>query len=80
MPFWRSRPSRWLVAAAVVAVAVAVALPLSPLGGFLGFTALPPVFWLALPVLVVSYLAMVEVAKWFLLRRATLVGDRAIHA
>ncbi len=80
VPFWRSRPSRWLVAAAVVAVAVAVALPLSPLGGFLGFTALPPVFWLALPVLVVSYLAMVEVAKWFLLRRATLVGDRAIHA
>ena len=78
VPFWRSRPSRWLVAAAVAAVAVAVALPLSPLGGVLGFTALPPLFWLALPVLVGSYLVLVEAAKWFLLRRATLVGDRAI--
>ena len=78
VPFWRSRPSRWLVAAAVAAVAVAVALPLSPLGGVLGFTALPPLFWLALPVLVGSYLVLVEAAKWFLLRHATLVGDRAI--
>ncbi len=78
VPFWRSRPSRWLVAAAVIAVAVAVVLPLSPLGGVLGFVAPPPLFWLVLPVLVVSYLVMVEAAKWFLLRRATLVGDRAI--
>ena len=36
VPFWRSRPSRWLVAAAVIAVAVAVVLPLSPLGGDAG--------------------------------------------
>ena len=39
VPFWRSRPSRWLVAAAAIAVAVAVLLPLSPLGVVLGFTA-----------------------------------------
>ncbi|HEY7942663.1 MAG TPA: magnesium-translocating P-type ATPase [Candidatus Limnocylindrales bacterium] len=78
VPFWRSRPSRWLVGAAVAAVAMAVALPLSPLGGFLGFTAPPPLFWLVLPILVASYLVLVEAAKWFLLRRVTLVGDRAI--
>ena len=80
VPFWRSRPSPWLAAAAVAAVAVAILLPISPLGGILGFAALPPLFWVVLPVLVACYLALVEAAKWFLLRRGTLGGDRAIHA
>lgn len=76
MPFWHSRPSRWLVGAAVAAVAVAVLLPLSPLGGVLGFTALPPLYWLALPFLVGLYLPLLEAAKWYLLRRGTLAaGD-----
>ena len=69
-PFWLSRPSRELAAAIVVALAVAVALPLSPLGPVLGFTALPPVFWVLLAVIVVAYLALVETAKrWFEARR-----------
>ncbi len=79
VPFWRSRPSRWLVAAAVAAVAVAVLLPISPLAGTLGFAPLPPLFWVVLPGLVAFYLALVETAKWLLLRRATLAGGAA-HA
>ena len=65
----------------MAAVAVAVVLPLSPLGGVLGFVAMPPLFWLVLPFLVLGYLALVEAAKWFLLRHATLalVGDHAIR-
>ena len=78
MPFWRSRPSRWLVAAAVAAVVVAVLLPLSPLAGTLGFVP-PPLFWVVLRGLVAFYLALVETAKWLLLRRATLAGGAA-HA
>ena len=69
-PFWKSRPSRPLVLAAAVAVAVAVLLPLSPLGSLLGFGPLPPLFWLALPCLVVLYLAIVEGAKAFVYRLA----------
>ena len=69
-PFWLSRPSRELTAAIVAALAVAVALPLSPLGPVLGFAALPPAFWLLLAVIVVAYLALVETAKrWFEARR-----------
>jgi Mg2+-importing ATPase len=67
-PFWRSRPSRPLVAAAFAAVAVAILLPLSPLAGLLGFTPLPPLFWLALASFVVAYLGLVEVAKRWVLR------------
>ncbi|HEX5465361.1 MAG TPA: magnesium-translocating P-type ATPase, partial [Candidatus Limnocylindrales bacterium] len=66
VPFWRSRPSGPLVLAAALAVAVACLLPLSPLGPILGFVPLPLAYWLALPMVVVAYLALVEVAKrWF---------------
>jgi Mg2+-importing ATPase len=65
-PFWLSRPSRELAAAIVAALAVAVALPLSPLGGLLGFSALPPAYWALLAGVVLAYLALVELAKrWF---------------
>ena len=62
-PFWHSRPSRLLVAAAVSAVTVAILLPLSPLASLLGFTALPLQFWAALVTFVVAYLVIVEIVK-----------------
>ncbi len=62
-PFWRSRPSRPLLAAALGAVLVAVALPLSPLAGLLGFSSLPALYWVVLPLLVAAYLAIVELVK-----------------
>jgi P-type Mg2+ transporter len=68
-PFWRSQPSKLLVAAAVSAVAVAVLLAISPLGGILGFAALPAPFWAALGAFVIAYLAIVEVVKRWLYRR-----------
>ena len=68
-PFWRSRPSRLLVAAAVGAVTVAIVLPISPLATLLGFSALPLQFWAALATFVVAYLAIVEVVKRRLWRR-----------
>jgi Mg2+-importing ATPase len=71
-PFWRSRPSRPLVAAALTAVTVAILLPLSPLAPILGFSPLPPLFWAALASFVVAYLAMVEVVKRWLYRKGAL--------
>lgn len=68
-PFWKSRPSPILVAAALTAVAVAVLLPFSPLAPILGFAPLPPVFWLALAIFVVVYLAIVELVKRVLFGR-----------
>jgi P-type Mg2+ transporter len=69
-PFWRSRPSRPLLAAALAAVTVAILLPISPLATLLGFTALPPLFWLALTTFVVAYLAIVEIVKRWIYRSA----------
>jgi len=63
-PFWLSRPSRQLGAAIVAALAVAVIIPLSPLGSdVMGFGALPWQFWPLLVVIVAAYLALVEVTK-----------------
>ena len=62
-PFWRSRPSRPLLGAIAGALAVAVLIPLSPLGPALGFAPLPPAFWLLLVVLVTAYLGLVELVK-----------------
>ncbi len=40
-PAWRSRPSRFLVLAAVVVALTAVAIPFSPVGALVGFQPLP---------------------------------------
>ena len=61
-PF-RSRPSGVLVAAALGAVAVAVALPWTPLGAKLGLVPLPMAFFGILAAMVVVYLAAVEAVK-----------------
>ncbi|GAA2845083.1 magnesium-translocating P-type ATPase [Paenarthrobacter ilicis] len=69
VPFFRSRPSAGLTVASLGVVAVGVALPLSPLGPWLGFDPLPVPFFLALLSMVIIYLVMVEFAKhWFFSR------------
>ncbi|MGZ6273804.1 MAG: HAD-IC family P-type ATPase, partial [Candidatus Limnocylindrales bacterium] len=84
-PFWRSRPSKELAAAIVAALAVAVILPLSPLGSVLGFDALPIAFWPLLAGIVAAYLTMVEIAKRIYDRRedrrsaSTAVAAAAVH-
>jgi hypothetical protein len=54
-------------ATVLAGVAVAAALPYTPLAGPLGFTALPLPFLLTVAVLVLCYLALVEAAKRLLL-------------
>jgi P-type Mg2+ transporter len=67
-PF-RSRPSRALTVTVLLVVAVGMVLPFTPLARVLGFTPLPPLFFLFLLVATVTYLALVEVAKRVLMRR-----------
>ncbi|WP_269044935.1 magnesium-translocating P-type ATPase [Paenarthrobacter sp. Z7-10] len=63
VPFLRSRPSGGLLLATVGVVAVGTYVPLSPLGGFLGFDPLPLPFFLALLAMTGLYLVLVEIAK-----------------
>jgi Mg2+-importing ATPase len=64
-PF-RSRPNAWLTTTSLAVVMMAVALPFTPAGGYLGFVAPPPLFFVILLGLVCGYLMAAEVAKrWF---------------
>ena len=66
IPFFRSRPSVPLVLAAFAVVIVGAVLPFTPLGHVLGFGPLPGPFFLALAGIVVCYLLLIEIGKfWF---------------
>lgn len=62
-PIWRSLPGRYLVAATVAVIGVALALPYTPLAGPLGFEALPSSFLAWVAGILAVYLALVEGAK-----------------
>ena len=67
-PF-RSRPSSILTATSLAVVAVATALPFTPLGARLGFDPLPGLFFVILAAMVVAYLVLVELVKTWFYRR-----------
>lgn len=63
---WRSRPSRWLLLSAGLALGVAVALPYTPAAAALGLVPLPGWLLLCLAGLTAAYLACAEAAKrWY---------------
>src|SRR5512144_370131 len=66
VPFLRSHPSAPLLVAALGVVTVGAVLPATPVAASLGFTPPPAAFFLALVLMVVGYLALIEVTKsWF---------------
>jgi Mg2+-importing ATPase len=62
-PFWRSRPGRLITVAALSVVAIGAALPFLSIGSDLGFVPLPAGFFAVLGLMVVAYLALVELGK-----------------
>ena len=67
-PF-KSRPNPWLIACSLTVVAVAVLLPFTPAGVYLGFVAPPAFFFLILIVMLLAYLLAVEGMKQWFFRR-----------
>jgi Mg2+-importing ATPase len=65
IPFVRSKPGKWLTIFTISAVAFGTILPFTFLGSFLGFTALPPNYWLLLILMVATYLLLVDAGKVF---------------
>ncbi len=65
----RSRPSRPLTVTTLLIVAIGCLLPFSPLAALLGFTPLPPLFYVFLAGATATYLGLVEVVKRRLLGR-----------
>jgi Mg2+-importing ATPase len=65
-PFWRSKPSVYLLATTAAVVAATLALPYTPLAPPLGLEAISPALLAMLAAIVVGYIAAAEAAKrWF---------------
>ena len=68
IPFWTSRPGKWLLVLTLSCVAFGTILPFTILGDFLGFTALPGEYWMLLILMVATYLLLVDAGKIFFYR------------
>ncbi len=66
IPFIESRASWPLIVSSIAIVSVAAWLTVSPLAQTLGFVTLPPLYWLLLAVMMVSYIFLTQLVKtWF---------------
>jgi Mg2+-importing ATPase len=66
LPFWRSRPSRVMLAVTVAVMLFTLWLPYSPLAGALGFAPLPLSSLLLIFGIVALYFLAAELTKrWF---------------
>ena len=78
VPFVQSRASWQVTAMGLLTMAVGVGLPFSPLGRYLGFRALPPLYWPLLLATLLSYLLLTQAVKMRLVRRGC--SDDRQHA
>jgi Mg2+-importing ATPase len=70
LPFIQGRASWQLTMTTILVMGVAIWLPSSPAATALGFTSLPTLYWPILCVTVFCYLALTQVVKMWLLRKA----------
>jgi Mg2+-importing ATPase len=69
IPFLQSRPSWPLMVMSVCIMAVGIAIPLTPIGAYLGFTTLPPLYWPLLALTLLCYVMLTQGVKTWLVRR-----------
>jgi len=69
IPFFQSRPSWPLIAMSVVIMSIGLAIPLTPLGHYLGFTALPGLYYPLLALTLLCYVVLTQLVKTWLLRK-----------
>jgi Mg2+-importing ATPase len=68
IPFLQSRASWPVYALGALTVVVGVALPYSPVGPYLGFSALPAAYWPILGVTLLGYVVLTQGVKVLLLK------------
>lgn len=66
VPFFKSRPSLALASTCLGVTAFGVYLPFSPVAQYLDFKMLPPMFFVFLAILTLTYLVFVEIGKYYL--------------
>lgn len=68
IPFYKSRPGKWLTVLTLGCVAFGTVLPFTTLGSFLGFVPLPLGFWVLNILMTATYLLLVDAGKVFFYR------------
>jgi Mg2+-importing ATPase len=69
IPFIESKPSQFLMFTSIYIVTIGLILPFIPLGKYFGFIQPPPLYFLALFIIVAIYLCLVQFVKsWFIKR------------
>jgi Mg2+-importing ATPase len=68
-PFFKSRPSPYLLTATLLVIVVTLMLPFTPFGEIFGFTQLPMAFSLFIGIIVMVYIMTAEVAKTVFYKR-----------
>jgi Mg2+-importing ATPase len=69
IPFIESRASPFLIATSLIICAIGVWLPFSPFAHSLGFVGLPALYWPALFMIVLAYLALTNLVKMWFIRK-----------
>jgi Mg2+-importing ATPase len=69
IPFIQSRASWQLTMTTLLIMAIGAYLPVSPLGAFLGFVPLPPLYWVMLVATLLCYLGLTQIVKTWLLKK-----------
>jgi Mg2+-importing ATPase len=69
IPFVESWASLPLIISTIVICSIAIALPFSPLSGYLGFTSLPMLFWPILASFLIGYAVLATIVKTWFIRR-----------
>ena len=70
IPFIQSRASWQLTMTTIIIMAFAAYLPYSPFATYLGFVPLPPLYWPLLILTLICYVALTQVIKTWLIRKA----------
>jgi hypothetical protein len=74
VPFYKSKPSKYLVMMLLSVISFAIIVPYTPVGAFFGFVPPPPAFYLALAGILGAYALLAETVKrWFYKRNGQLV-------
>ena len=69
IPFLQSRSSLPVMITSLLVMAIGIAIPFSPVGRYLGFSVLPPLYWPLLAATLVCYVLLTQGVKMWLLHR-----------
>lgn len=69
IPFIESAPNKFLIFNTLLILAIALGVVFSSLAGLFGFVALPPLYFIVLFIMLVTYLSLVQIVKTWVVRK-----------